>query len=380
MSGPFVRVLPPGAVRRRQGAAAGPDPGGPWGVLAERLAPAEAGALGDRARALGLPAQVLDDGRAVLVRGHPEELGLLPEWLPGPLMAAVKGALGRSARRTFTLTLPGGGGLQLGGRVLVTGIVNVTPDSFSDGGRWLDPRAAVDHGLALAAEGADLLDVGGESTRPGAAPADEAEELARVLPVIERLAAGTPVPVSVDTRRGIVAREALGAGAKLVNDVSALADPETARAAAGAGAPVVLMHMRGTPADMRNRAVYRDVVGEVVAELHEAIRRAVALGVPEESLLVDPGIGFAKDAAQSLRLLADLPELRVLGRPILVGPSRKSFLDAVRPSEPADRLHLTLGAVAACAAAGAHVVRVHDVRPAVDVLRAFEAARGEPGS
>jgi dihydropteroate synthase len=347
-------------------------------VLAERLAPAEAGALGERARALGLPGQILDDGRAVLVRGHPEELGLLPEWLPGPLMAAVEGALGRAARRDFTLPLPGGGTLELGGRVLVMGIVNVTPDSFSDGGRWLDPAAAVDHGLELEAEGADLLDVGGESTRPGAAATGEAAELARVLPVIERLAALARVPVSVDTRRGAVAREALAAGANLVNDVSALADPETARSAAEAGAPVVLMHMRGTPADMRARAVYRDVVGEVVLELHEAVRRAVSLGIQEDRLIVDPGIGFAKDAAQSLRLLADLPELRVLGRPILVGPSRKSFLAAVRPSEPADRLHLTLGAVAACAAAGAHIVRVHDVRPAVDVLRAFEAARGEP--
>ncbi len=277
-------------------------------------------------------------------------------------------------RAPFTLPLPGGRILALGPRTLVMGILNVTPDSFSDGGDHLDPEVAVAAGLAMAEAGADLLDVGGESTRPGAAPVDPAEEQARVLPVIEALVRESGVPVSVDTRHGETAQAALRAGASLVNDVSALAAPPPGAAAARAGAPAIRPHMRGTPADMRDRATYRDLMGEVAAELSEAMARARAVGIAEDRMVLDPGIGFAKTAEQSLETIRRLPELAALGRPILVGPSRKSFLASIEDVPPRERLHLTLGAVLACAANGAHIVRVHDVRPVVQALRAFEAA------
>jgi dihydropteroate synthase len=260
----------------------------------------------------------------------------------------------------------------------VVGVLNVTPDSFSDGGRFLDPGAAVEHALRMASEGADLVDVGGESTRPGAAPVPEEEELARVIPVLLALARSRfPVPVSIDTSRAAVARAALDAGAALVNDVRALADPEMARIVAAAGAPVVLMHMRGTPGDMRERATYRDLVGEVRAELAAAMARAEAAGVARDRIVLDPGIGFAKTAGQSVEILARLPEFLSLGRPILVGPSRKSFIGALTGAPPEERLPGTLAAVAAAVLAGATFIRVHDVaasRQAVQVASALRAS------
>jgi dihydropteroate synthase len=260
----------------------------------------------------------------------------------------------------------------------VVGVLNVTPDSFSDAGRFLDPGAAVEHALRMASEGADLVDVGGESTRPGAAPVPEEEELARVIPVLLALARSRfPVPVSIDTSRAAVARAALDAGAALVNDVRALADPEMARIVAAAGAPVVLMHMRGTPGDMRERATYRDLVGEVRAELAAAMVRAEAAGVARDRIVLDPGIGFAKTAGQSVEILARLPEFLSLGRPILVGPSRKSFIGALTGAPPEERLPGTLAAVAAAVLAGATFIRVHDVaasRQAVQVASALRAS------
>jgi dihydropteroate synthase len=259
----------------------------------------------------------------------------------------------------------------IGGRVFegpgpfLMGVVNVTPDSFSDGGLAFDRDAAVARAEALVAEGADLLDLGGESTRPGAAEVPEDEELRRVVPVVERLRArGVTAPISVDTRKAAVARAALGAGADLVNDVSALADPGMAAVLVERGAPAVLMHMRGTPADMARHATYRDVVAEVEAELAAALARAVAAGVPEERIVLDPGLGFAKTAPQSLALLAALPRLRRLGRPLLVGPSRKSFIGHVTGAPAPQRLPGTLAAVTACVLAGVEFVRVHDVAPA----------------
>jgi dihydropteroate synthase len=263
----------------------------------------------------------------------------------------------------------------------VVGVLNVTPDSFSDGGRFLDPGAAVEHALRLAAEGADLVDVGGESTRPGAPEVSEAEELRRVIPVIERLvAARFPLPISVDTSKPAVARAALDAGAALVNDVRALADPEMARAVADSGAPVVLMHMRGTPRDMRERATYLDVMGEVRAELVAAMARAEAAGVRRERIVLDPGIGFAKTAEQSLEVLARLPELLSLGRPLLVGPSRKSFIGAITGAPPEDRLAGTLAAVTAAVLGGATFVRVHDVAASRQAARVAAALRSSGGS
>ncbi len=264
------------------------------------------------------------------------------------------------------------------------GIVNATPDSFSDGGRFLDPDAAVAEALRHAEEGADLVDVGGESTRPGAPPVPPEEELRRVLPVIERLRArGFPLPISVDTWKGEVARAALAAGADLVNDVTGLRDPELGRAVARAGVPVVLMHMRGTPADMADRAVYGDVAAEVAAELREALARAAAAGVAAESTILDPGIGFAKTAEQGVELLARVGELRALGRPLLVGPSRKSFIGKLTGAPVGDRVPGTLAAVTACVLAGVELLRVHDVaacRQAALVAAALrEAGAARPG-
>jgi dihydropteroate synthase len=273
--------------------------------------------------------------------------------------------------------MPGGRTLQLGRRTAVMGIVNVTPDSFSDGGRWLAPEAAVEHGLALAAQGADLLDVGGESTRPGAAPVDAAEETARVVPMIRRLAAETDVPVSVDTSKAAVFEAAAGAGASMLNDVSALeGDERMAAAAAAAGVAVVLMHMRGTPRSMQRDPWYADVVTEVAEYLAGRCRAAEAAGIAPESVLVDPGIGFGKTLAHNLELLGRLRELRGLGRPILVGTSRKSFLGSLLDADAGARAWGTAASVAAAVAAGASVVRVHDVAEMTEVACVADAVAG----
>jgi dihydropteroate synthase len=282
-----------------------------------------------------------------------------------------------------------GPSIRIGGRefappgVFIVGILNVTPDSFSDGGRFLDPDAGVEQALRLAAEGADLVDVGGESTRPGAPAVAEDEELHRVIPVLERLArVGFPVPLSIDTSKPAVARAALAAGAAMVNDVQALADPELARVVAEAGVPVVLMHMRGTPRDMRDRAHYGDVVSEVRSELAEALERAVRAGIREDRIVLDPGIGFAKTAGQSVEVLARLPELARLGRPLLVGPSRKSFIGALTGAPAGERLPGTLAAVTAAVLGGATFIRVHDVaaaRQASQVAAALRASGGTGG-
>jgi len=280
--------------------------------------------------------------------------------------------------------------IRIGARIFeppgpyVVGVLNLTPDSFSDGGRFLDPDDALARAQAIAAEGADLLDVGGESTRPGAAAVPAAEEVRRVCPLVERLAAaGYPLPVSVDTSKAEVAREALAAGASLVNDVRGLADPALAEVVAAAGVPVILMHMRGTPRDMQERAVYRDVAAEVRAELEAALLRAERAGIARERAILDPGIGFAKTAAQSLEVLARLGELHALGRPLLVGPSRKSFIGAASGAPVGERLPGTLAAVAAAVLAGAAFVRVHDVaaaRQAARVAAAIREAGLRPGS
>ena len=256
------------------------------------------------------------------------------------------------------------------------GVVNVTPDSFSDGGRFLEPDAAVAQAIRLAEEGADLVDVGGESTRPGAPAVTAAVEIGRVVPVVERLRArGFPLPISVDTSKGAVARAALAAGADLVNDVTALSDPDLARAVAAAGVPVVLMHLRGTPADMQSRAVYGDVVADVARELEAALARAVAAGVARDRIILDPGVGFAKTAEQSIELLARVAELHALGRPLLVGPSRKSFIGKITGAGAGDRVPGTLAAVTACVLGGVELLRVHDVGPARQAAAVAAALR-----
>ncbi|MEV8229253.1 dihydropteroate synthase [Streptomyces sp. NPDC079167] len=273
-------------------------------------------------------------------------------------------------------------GLPEWDRCAVMGVVNVTPDSFSDGGHWFDTTAAIKHGLELVAEGADLIDVGGESTRPGASRVDEAEELRRVIPVVRGLAS-EGVTVSVDTMRAGVAEQSVAAGALLVNDVSGgLADPGMIPVVADAGVPFVVMHWRGFSESMNSRAVYGDVVGEVVAELQERVEAVVEGGVDPEKLVIDPGLGFAKNAAQDLTLVAHLDRLRGLGRPLLVAASRKRFLGHVLAGEGAvppparERDAATAAVSALSAAAGAWAVRVHAVRPTADAVRVARAVEG----
>jgi dihydropteroate synthase len=278
-------------------------------------------------------------------------------------------------RQTYDLPLPAGRSLRLGERTLVMGILNITPDSFSDGGTHLDVDRAVEAGLRMVAAGADILDVGGESTRPGAESVGADEELRRVLPVVERLAARTEALLSIDTYKAVVVRAAVERGAAIVNDISGLQyDPDLGAVAARAGAALILMHTRGRSREMYQRAVYGDVVGEVCRELEAAMQRALAAGAARESIVLDPGFGFAKTPEHSLTLLARLPELAALGRPILSGPSRKSFLKvAIGEREPGAREWGTAGAVAASALLGAHIVRVHDVAAMVDVVRVADA-------
>jgi dihydropteroate synthase len=258
------------------------------------------------------------------------------------------------------------------------GILNITPDSFSGGLFGGDPHAAVDAALRMESEGADLLDIGGESTRPGAQPVPADEELARVLPVLRGLAGRLRIPVSIDTYKAAVAEAALAEGAVLVNDVSGLRyEPALAGVAASAGAPMVLMHMRGRPATMYAEADYADVAADIARELRESIAVAAAAGVPADRVILDPGIGFAKRAAHSYGVLAHLPELaQALDRPLLAGPSRKSFLhEAIGVRPPRERDWGTAAAVAAAVLAGAHILRVHAVGEMTQVVRVAELIR-----
>jgi dihydropteroate synthase len=258
------------------------------------------------------------------------------------------------------------------------GVINVTPDSFSDGGQLLDAQRAIDAGVQMVADGADLLDVGGESTRPGAEPLDESAERRRVLPVIEGLAARVTVPISIDTYKLAVADAALLAGATIVNDISGLRyEPELAQVAARHRAVLALMHTRGRSRDMYKDATYHDVVDEVLDELRESVAFATGAGVPNERLILDPGLGFAKEPGHTYEALARLDEFSELGRPLLVGPSRKRFLTRPLGSEiPArERDWATAAAVTAAVLAGAHIVRVHAVREMVQVARVSDEIR-----
>jgi dihydropteroate synthase len=258
------------------------------------------------------------------------------------------------------------------------GVLNVTPDSFSDGGLFEHRDAAVAGGLAMFEAGADVVDVGGESTRPGGAPLDPDAEIARVVPVIEELRRRGPGLLSVDTTKAAVAAAALDAGADLVNDVSGFSfDDALAPLVARRRVPVVLMHVRGEFATMHRDPRYSDVVGEVIAELRQALVRADAAGVAPSQVIVDPGIGFSKAAPHSLEVIRRLPELAVLDRPVLAGPSRKSFIGRVLDLPVGERLMGTAAAVAACVLGGAQVVRVHDVAPMLQVVRMCDAIRGE---
>jgi dihydropteroate synthase len=272
--------------------------------------------------------------------------------------------------------------LELGRRTCVMGVVNVTPDSFSDGGRFLDSRAAIDQGLRLAAAGADIIDVGGESTRPFSEPVPADEEIQRVVPVIAALAKTIRIPISIDTTKAAVARRALEAGAAMINDITALrSDPGLGALAAESGVPVVLMHMQGEPRTMQVAPRYDDLVAEIRLFLQQAADAAEERGVPRARLIVDPGIGFGKTAEHNLELIRRLPEFAGLGLPLLVGPSRKAFIrrlvkpegdQDISPDHPAVETG-TQAAVAAAILKGAHIVRVHDVANTLATVKVADA-------
>jgi len=280
-------------------------------------------------------------------------------------------------RRSFTVSIPGRAPLALGPRTLVMGVINVTPDSFSDGGRALDPVRARDIAQAMEAAGADIIDIGGESTRPGASPVAAADEIARVVPALDAIASRVAIPISIDTYKAEVADAALAAGAVIVNDISGFGfDPKLGPLVAKRGAAAVLMHARGRFETMHERTDYVDVVAQVRSELQEAVKRAGDYGVALQQLIIDPGLGFSKRAAHSFEVLAGLSSFAEIGLPILMGPSRKSFLTAATgPMSPEDRDWPTAAAVTAAVLGGAHIVRVHAVEKMVPVVRVADALR-----
>jgi dihydropteroate synthase len=282
-------------------------------------------------------------------------------------------------RKKFRLRLPSRT-LVLGERTLIMGVLNVTPDSFSDGGAFLDSQTAVARALELEREGADILDIGGESTRPAAAPVSAHEELSRILPLFEALRGKLGIPISVDTQKAEVAKAALAAGAEIVNDISALrTDPQLAEVARRAHAPVILMHMRGTPRTMQRGPFARNVVRDAMTGLRKAIARARRAGLAKSKLLLDPGIGFGKSHEQNFEILAWLPEFARLGCPIVIGTSRKAFLGRALaslgepPLPPAERILGTAATVTASILGGAHIVRVHDVAEMARVAHVADA-------
>jgi dihydropteroate synthase len=277
-------------------------------------------------------------------------------------------------RKTFRLKLPSRT-LVLGERTFVMGVLNVTPDSFSDGGKFLDPERAIDHALGMERAGADLLDIGGESTRPGSSSTPAEEELARILPVLEGLRDRLKIPISIDTQKANVAEAAITAGAEIINDISGLKnDPQLAGVAARNRVPLILMHMRGEPRSMQKGPFARNVIQDVIRGLRASVAVARKAGVAKSQIILDPGIGFGKSFSQNYELLARLPELAKLSFPLMVGTSRKGFLGATlsrdgKPAPPEERIWGTAATVTACILGGAHIVRVHEVSEMVQVAR-----------
>jgi len=268
--------------------------------------------------------------------------------------------------------------LDLGSRTLIMGVLNVTPDSFSDGGVFFETAQAVEHAWRIAEEGADILDIGGESTRPGSSGVSAEEELRRVVPVLDALAGKYPLPISIDTSKSEVARAALERGAALVNDITALGkDPALGEAAASFKAGVILMHMRGEPRMMQKLPPSPDILGEIEEWAGKAVARAQALGVAEDMIILDPGIGFGKTASQNLEILRNLDRLAAAGFPVMVGTSRKAFIGKILSDPTADRIWGSAAAVAASILFGAHIVRVHDVAAMRDVARVADALLNE---
>lgn len=278
-------------------------------------------------------------------------------------------------RATYDLRFADGGVLRLGSRTCVMGVLNVTPDSFSDGGRLLEPSRALDAAERMIEAGAEILDVGGESSRPGAEPVAAGLEADRVLPVIEPLARRRDVRISIDTAKAEVARQALDAGADMINDITALGDPAMLPLVRDRRVPIVLMHMRGEPRTMQQDTTYADLLGTIVDFLRRCVERAVAAGVEDDKILVDPGIGFGKSVVGNLSILKDLPALARVGRPIVLGASRKTFIGKTLSLPVEERLEGSLAVAAYASARGAHMIRAHDVLATVRVVRMVDAIR-----
>lgn len=273
-----------------------------------------------------------------------------------------------------SFTIPHSKGLlKLGRKTCVMGILNVTPDSFYDGGRFQDLERALDHAHKMIKEGADIIDIGGVSTRPGSEAISLEEELRRVIPVVKELSRQTNRPISMDTYHAAVAKKALDSGAQMINDVSGLGDPDMAKVVASYGAPLIIMHIKGRPHRMQKRPVYKDLLGEIINFLRKKVEKALDAGLKESSIIIDPGIGFGKNPEQSLEVLQGLEKLKSLGLPIMVGTSRKSFIGL----SPEERLPGTLAALALAIIKGAKIVRVHDVRKAVQLAAICDATKGE---
>ncbi len=269
--------------------------------------------------------------------------------------------------------------LDLGSRAHIMGILNITPDSFSDGGRHFDRGEAIGHAHRMVADGADIIDIGGESTRPGSDPVSLEEELRRTIPVIEAIAANIQIPVSIDTYKAEVARQALEAGASIVNDISGLRlDPAMGNIVASYKVPVVVMHIKGTPKNMQINPVYRDLIPDIIDYFRETVSIALQAGIPENMIILDPGIGFGKTFDHNLQILSRLHEFGVLGMPLRVGPSRKAFIGKIlHGAPPSERLEGTAAAVTASILKGAHIVRVHDVKEMARVAKVADAIRRE---
>jgi dihydropteroate synthase len=288
---------------------------------------------------------------------------------------SIQSSRARAEAGQFVLSI-GGRTFDLSRRTLVMGILNVTPDSFSDGGRYLGPDEAIDRALRMAEEGSDIIDIGGESSRPGADPVPEEEEIRRVVGVVEAVRRKTDIPLSVDTYKAAVARRAVEAGASMINDISALTfDRDMAGLAARLSVPVVLMHIKGTPRDMQKDPRYTDLIGEIRDFLGAAIRRATEAGVDPGRIVIDPGIGFGKTAQDNLRLIGHIRDFFDLGCPVLIGASRKNFIGVVTGRPVESRLWGSVGAAAAAALLGAHIVRVHDVAETRDALAVVDAIK-----
>lgn len=277
-------------------------------------------------------------------------------------------------RKAFILELPGGRTIELCKRTAIVGVLNITPDSFSDGGQNFEPARAIDRALELESEGADILEVGGESTRPGATRVPVQEELERVMPVLRGLAGRLRIPIAIDTYKSEVAAAAVEQGVVIINDISALrSDPALADVAARTGAVLVLMHMRGEPANMQKIEPSADIFAEIETDLEEAIRLAESRGVKHNQIVVDPGIGFGKTLEQNLAIINHLDRFESFGLPLMIGTSRKSFIGRLTGRPESDRLMGTAGSVAASIIRGAHIVRVHDVKQMIDVVRVTDA-------